>query len=165
MVMSFLIAVAWSSDGVRRRALPIFVAAVVAVGLGVSAAYVSYYQNTGENALSILPAGCVKPLGGFLIIASSLGYNDSISHGAPSKSWPVLDVTRGTDVTITVCNTYSQTVGFQVEHYLSQTTETVPPDRVITVNFLANQAGSFVIYCTTFSAIHVYLQGGAVNVI
>jgi hypothetical protein len=112
-----------------------------------------------------LPAGCVRQSGGFLIIASSLGYNDSIAHGAPVKSWPVLEVTKGTDVTITLCNTYSQAVGFQVSHYLAGETETIMPGQVLSVSFIANQTGTFVIYCSIFNPIHIYLQGGELNVL
>jgi len=99
------------------------------------------------------------------VIASSLGYNDSMAHGAPVKSWPVLRVANGTDVNITVCNTYSDAVGFQVSHYLDDKTEAVQPGRVINVSFLADQTGTFLIYCSVFNPIHIYLQGGELVVL
>lgn len=161
MVISFLVAIAWSPK-VERLVLPIFLVAVLVIGLSVSAAYLS--GSSSDNIQSRLPAGCARPAEGFLLIASSLGYNDSVNHGAPVKSWPVLDVPKGSEVTITVCNTYLQPVGFQVMHYLENPTQVIAPGHIITVNFVADQTGSFLIYCSVFSAIHLYLQGGEVNV-
>jgi hypothetical protein len=165
MVVSFLVAVLWSSK-VRRRVVLASLAAVITIGLVASTFYVASSPSIGDAGVqSILPAGCTRPVGGFLIIASSLGYNDSIAHGAPVKSWPVLAVTEGTDVSITVCNTYSQAIGFQVTHYLADKTEAISPGRVIKVSFFANQTGVFTIYCATFNPIHIYLQGGELNVL
>ena len=161
MVLSFLIALVWSSK-LDSRFKVVFLVAFASVGLVASTAYLSDSQNTAQ---SVLPAGCVKQMGGFLIIASSLGYNDSIAHGAPAKSWPVLDVTKGTNVNITLCNTYSQAVGFQVTHYLTDKLETIQPGQVINVSFFANETGSFQIYCSVFNPIHLYLQGGELNVL
>jgi len=161
MVVSFLVAILWSTR-TKRRLVTVLLATVLAVGIGASAA--SLAASPGLGALASLPAGCVRPEGGFLIVASSMGYNDSIAHGAPVKSWPVLDVPQGEDVAITVCNTYSQAVGFQVTHYLSQEIQAIQPGQVLKVNFVANEAGSFDIYCAVFNPIHIYLQGGELNV-
>jgi hypothetical protein len=161
MVVSLLVALVWSSKASKRVGAA-FVVVILAIGI---LAWTAYLTDTGSNAQAVLPSGCVRQTGGFLIIASSLGYNDSIAHGAPAKSWPVMDVTKGTDVNITLCNTYSQTVGFQVAHYLSARTETVLPGQVVSVSFLANLTGTFTIYCSVFNPIHVYLQGGELNVI
>ena len=137
---------------------------VVILSIGIFA-WTAYFADSGGDTQALLPAGCVRQAGGFLIIASSLGYNDSIAHGAPVKSWPVMDVTKGTDVNITLCNTYSQTIGFQVAHYLSEKIDTVLPGQVASVSFLANQTGTFNIYCAVFNPIHIYLQGGELNVL
>jgi hypothetical protein len=161
MVVSFLIALVWSSK-LERRLRAILLVVVMSIGLVGSAAYL---VDTQGNTQSLLPSGCSRQAGGFLIIASSLGYNDSVAHGAPTKSWPVLQVTKGTDVNITLCNTYSQAVGFQVTHYLTSETQTIQPGQVINVRFLANQTGTFLIYCSIFTPIHLYLQGGELNVL
>ncbi len=160
MVVSFLVALAWSSK-LQKRFAAVILAAVISIGLVSSTAYLADFTS----AQTILPVGCARQAGGFLIIASSLGYNDSIAHGAPSKSWPVLDVTKGTDVNITLCNTYSQVVGFQVTHYLADKTVTVMPGQVVNLSFVASETGTFLIYCSTFNPIHVYLQGGELNVL
>lgn len=161
MAVSFLAALLWSST-TRRRAGLAFTVAIIAVALLASAAYVS---SSGVGAPSPLPAGCVRPEGGFLIVGSSLGYNDSIVHGAPVKPWPILDVSNGSDVAITICNTYAQPLGFQVAHYLDGKTEAIRPGQALTVSFVADETGTFLIYCSVLSPIHVYLQGGEVNVV
>jgi len=161
MVFSLLLALVWSSKLGKRSGVA-FLVVILSVSIF---AWTAYFASSGSNAQAVLPTGCVRQTGGFLIIASSLGYNDSIAHGAPVKSWPVMDVTKGTDVNITLCNTYSQTIGFQVAHYLSDNTDTVLPGQVVSVSFLANQTGTFTIYCAVFSPIHIYLQGGELNVL
>jgi hypothetical protein len=161
MGVSFLVALLWSSKS-RRRAGLAFAAAMIAVAVVASAAYVS---GTGASALAPLPAGCVRPADGFLIVGSSLGYNDSIVHGAPVRPWPILDVANGSDVAITVCNTYAQPLGFQVAHYLDDKIEAIDPGQALRVSFVADETGTFLIYCSVLSPIHVYLQGGEVNVV
>jgi hypothetical protein len=120
-------------------------------------------SSTGSN--QPLPAGCVKPAGGFLIIASASGYNDSIEHGAPAKSWPILDVAQGQNVTIVVCNVDHQSHGFQIEHYYDSSEVTVQPGEVLRVpSFVATEAGNFEIICDIPCTIHPYMQSGLLTV-
>ncbi len=108
-----------------------------------------------------LPAGCVKPADGFLIVASQLGYNDSVDHGVPENSWPVVDVQQGQNVTIVVCNTDPvEPHGFQIDNYYDTGTVSIAPGQVLTVSFVANKAGTFRIYCNIFCAIHWAMQSG-----
>lgn len=158
MGVSFLVAMLWSA-GARRRVGLGSLAVFVAIALFASAAYAA-----GSAGGPALPAGCVRPAGGFLIVGSSMGYNDSVAHGAPVKPWPILDVTNGSDVAITVCNTYGEPLGFQVAHYFDSKIESISPGQAITVSFVADEVGTFTIYCSVLSPIHVYLQGGEVNV-
>jgi hypothetical protein len=161
MVVSLLAALIWPTRLQKRFAVVLLVV-IVSVGLVASTAY---FADSSGNAQFILPAGCVKQTSGFLIIASSLGYNDSIAHGSPAKSWPIMDVTKGTQVNITLCNTYSQAVGFQVTHYLVDKVEIILPGQVVNVSFFADQTGTFLIYCSILNPIHIYLQGGELNVV
>jgi hypothetical protein len=162
MGVSFLVALLWSSTS-RRRAGLAFAVTIIAVAVVASTAYVSGSGAIG-GVLAPLPVGCVRPAGGFLIVGSSFGYNDSIAHGAPVKPWPILDVSNGSDVAITVCNMYAQPLGFQVVHYLDDRVEAIRPGQAVTVSFVADETGTFLIYCSVLSPIHVYLQGGEVNV-
>ena len=135
-------------------------AAVIAVGALVSATYLS---DLSRNS-STLPPGCAKPAGGFLIIAGdspgNVGYNDSEGHGAPTNPWPIITVQKGTTVNITVCNTDRQAHGFNISHYYDSSIETVAPGQVIRVQFVADEAGTFRIYCAIFCTIHVFMQSG-----
>lgn len=161
MVVSFLLSLLWTQR-FKRYLKVLFPVVVVLLALVVLTAYAS--NSTIDSSLQALPAGCVKPAGGFLIIANSLGYNDSVEHGAPAGSWPILAIEDGSQVTITICNTYQQTVSFQVAHYLQGKTETIEPGHTLTLSFLANEKGTFAIYCAIFCAIHLYLQGGELRV-
>jgi heme/copper-type cytochrome/quinol oxidase subunit 2 len=113
-----------------------------------------------------LPQGCVRPAGGYLIIANQYGYNDSVLQGAgPTKAWPVIDVSQGQDVKITVCNVDPiQSHGFQVGNYDDKTVHSIAPGQVLTVSFLANTAGDFPIYCAIFCTIHLFMEYGQLRV-
>ena len=142
----------------KNKKVVIVVLAVVLVGAGVTFAF--YLFSGGRTSTVHLPAGCTKPSDGFLIVASNRGYNDSVDHGVPEKNWPVLNVTQGQTVNITVCNTDFQAHGFQVTHYFDSTIETVVPGQVLHVSFVATEAGQFRIYCNIFCSIHWAMQSG-----
>ncbi len=137
----------------RRTTLAIIAVVVIVASVVVFA----YYVNLKKGCQS-------KPDQGFLIVASADGYNDSIVHGAPQNSWPVISVPKGATVTITVCNSDRQAHGFQVSHYLDSPIETVAPGQTITVSFVANQTGTFKIYCSIFCTIHAFMQNGSIIV-
>jgi len=139
-----------------RRTQIVLLMTGIAVFFLVSAVYVS---GLGKNQ-SALPPGCTRPSGGYLIIASINGYNDSIAHGAPFKSWPIINVTEGSTVRLTICNADKQAHGFEISHYYDSAVETVPPGQTITVSFVADQTGSFQVYCDVFCTIHVFMQNG-----
>jgi hypothetical protein len=144
----------------------IVVVLLVVVLLGVGATTTLYLLSIGATPGSRpLPPGCVKPADGYLIVASSTGYNDSIGHGAPEKNWPIITVKQGQNVTIVVCDVDVQAHGFQIAHYWAPPpVVTIVPGQVYTVNFIASQVGSFQIYCDIFCSIHVYMQSGQLNV-
>jgi hypothetical protein len=139
---------------------------VVAVALiGASATTVFYLASKGRNTTTTTLGGeCVKPADGFLIVASSRGYNDSIDHGAPENSWPIINVQQGQTVNITVCNTDFQAHGFQVSYYFASSVVTVVPGQVLHVSFVASKTGQFRIYCNIFCSIHPFMQNGLLNV-
>ena len=147
----------------------IILVVLVVVLVGASATTALYLSSRGGGGASRpLPAGCVKPPGGFLIIASNLGFNDSETHGAPAKSWPIINVKQGQTVSITVCNVDVQSHGFQITHYYDVPNVgvvTVVPGQVLKVPpFVADEAGSFTIYCSIFCSVHIYMQSGLLNV-
>ena len=145
--------------------------AISAVGVaGVALAFVLMLQAGGSrpvgmgSSTSDLPSGCLKPVNGYLIIADEGGFNDSKLHGAPTASWPIINVTQGSMVTILVCNTDRVAHGFQVNNYYDSNIESVGPGQVIRVSFVANKAGTFGIYCSIRCPPHIFMQSGALRV-
>jgi hypothetical protein len=138
---------------------------LVVVLLGVGATTALYLASRGGSPPGRpLPSGCVKPAGGFLVVASGTGYNDSMGHGVPEENWPIITVEQGQNVTIVVCNIDVQPHGFQVTHYDDQSEVTIVPGQVYRVSFVADQAGSFAIYCEIFCTIHWAMQSGLLKV-
>ncbi len=132
-------------------------------------AYVFYAPAGQAVATTHLPPWCVKPSGGYLIVANLDGYNDSraknVAAGKGIGSWPIINVNRGANVTITVCNTDSdQAHGFQIRYYLDNKTNYVLPGKSMTVSFIATQKGNFAIYCGIFCTVHVFMQSGKLSV-
>ena len=143
----------------RRKRL--LVPAVIAVVLAAVLIGIYFAGVSGGKSNSSLPSGCTKPAGGFLIIASNQGYNDSIGHGAPNKNWPIITVHKGQTVSITVCNTDTQAHGFQITYYYDSFIQSIAPNTVLHVPpFVANETGSFRIYCDIFCTIHIFMQSG-----
>jgi hypothetical protein len=113
-----------------------------------------------------LPAGCTRPAGGFLIIMSEYGYNDSVLEGAgPAKAWPVITVAQASVVNITVCNVdTSQAHGFQISNYYDSEIVSVDPGQILKVSFVATKEGTFTIYCAIFCSIHLFMEYGQLRV-
>lgn len=146
----------------NRRLLFLAIAVAVIGASGILAVTLPGLNNvsTSTSALT-LPSGCVKPAGGFLIIASQLGFNDSVNHGVPEDNWPVMNVRLGQNVTIVVCNADpSQAHGFQIDHYYVAQLVSIASGDVLRVSFVASQAGSFRVYCQIFCTIHWAMQSG-----
>ncbi|HZW85709.1 MAG TPA: cupredoxin domain-containing protein [Nitrososphaerales archaeon] len=133
-----------------RLGLPVLVLVVVVVSAAASLALLGGLGHVSTTS----------KVEAFTIIASVKGYNDSIDHGVPQSLWPVIQVSNGTMVQITVYNQDTQAHGFQITHYYDSSIETVSPGQKITVTFIANQKGTFKIYCSIFCTIHAFMQSG-----
>ncbi len=127
---------------------------------------VSYYWpslNTPANQpLTAQTTACVKPPGYFLLVANLSGYNDSVDHiqSAPNQPWPVIRVSRGDQVNILVCNLddYSPH-GFAIQHYLDAGVALMPHE-TYRISFIADEDGTFLMYCTIFCPVHYAMQQG-----
>jgi hypothetical protein len=95
-----------------------------------------------------------------LIIASASGFNDSVDHGVPQNPWPVVHTALGSTLNITVMNIDHQSHGFQVAHYYDNNIVAIPAGQSIHVSFVANQAGTFQIYCEIPCTVHWAMQSG-----
>ena len=120
-------------------------------------------SSSCSSSTTVLPPGCTEPAGGFLIVASHLGYNESELHGAgitPGVTWPKMTVTQGQTVNITVCNTDVQAHSFEIEYYEQGEANTLVPQQVLHFSFVASKAGTFQVYCEIPCSIHIYMQSG-----
>jgi FtsP/CotA-like multicopper oxidase with cupredoxin domain len=118
--------------------------------------------------------GCPSPqyivgASNFQIVASVDGFNGSAlapysSNGTQRVPWPVIQVTKGSEVSITVCNVDKQAHGFQIAHYYDSSIFTVAPGQSIRVTFVADQAGTFRVYCSILCSIHWAMQDGELEV-
>ena len=78
--------------------------------------------------------------------------------------WPIIQVPLGDTVVITVINNNSREIhGFAIVHY-DDRGFSLAPGQQHTITFVANEAGTFRMYCNVFCAIHPYMQNGAVIV-
>jgi hypothetical protein len=140
------------------------VAAVIIVGVAATSGFYVLSLNKGTSSSSTLPAGCTKPANGFLIVASNLGYNDSELYSGKG-SWPIINVTQGSTVNITVCNTANYAHGFQISNYYQSSIVTIQPGEVLHIPaFVADKSGNFLIYCSIPCPIHIYMQYGKLSV-
>lgn len=149
----------------------LILAVITLAGVVASSAVLVGGFNSSQGAVVELPTmklppGCTRPEGGYLIIMSKYGYNDSVLEGAgPTKSWPVITVAQGSLVNITVCNAdTTQAHGFQISAYYDNAIVGVDPGKVIDVSFVATIAGNFRIYCAIFCTIHLFMEYGQLRV-
>jgi hypothetical protein len=146
------------TNSTRKILVVIAIVAIAAVAVTIP------FFVLGKNGQSTLPAGCVKPVGGFLIVASDLGFNDSENYFGKG-SWPIVNVTQGSTVNITVCDSGNYAHGFQIANYYQGSLVTLEPGDVIHVPaFVASQSGNFLIYCSIPCPIHQFMQYGQLRV-
>jgi heme/copper-type cytochrome/quinol oxidase subunit 2 len=90
---------------------------------------------------------------------------ESYCHYKPlGTQWPVIRVHQGDTVIITVIINDSREIhGFAIVHYDDRGFST-PPGQQHTITFVADEAGTFRMYCNVFCAIHPYMQNSAVIV-
>ena len=139
--------------------------AAVAAVLGAGIILGMGTEAGGATSGTVLPAWCVRPANGFLIVQSKYGYNDSITEGAGlSKPWPVVTVKEGQTVNIAVCNIDVEAHGFQIANYVDGSINAVEPGKVLSVSFVATKQGSFLIYCAIPCSIHFFMQFGQLKV-
>jgi heme/copper-type cytochrome/quinol oxidase subunit 2 len=81
-----------------------------------------------------------------------------------TAQWPIIRVHAGDTVILTVINNNSREIhGFAIVHYDNRGFSLAPGQRH-TISFVANEVGSFRMYCNVFCAIHPYMQNGVLIV-
>ncbi len=92
----------------------------------------------------------------FTIYMSERGFNDSSKY---IGSWPIMRVTQGQTVTIRVINAEGvEAHGFEIDHYF--TGISLRPNQLYDVTFVADQTGTFRVFCNIFCAVHSFMQNG-----
>lgn len=112
------------------------------------------------NATSTSPSATVT----FTIIESDPGNNYEGMNGSAyhlSVQWPIITVHQGQRVVIHIYNcASSESHGFAITNYFNAGV-TVRPGQSYTLTFVANQKGSFRMFCSIFCSIHPLMQNGA----
>jgi hypothetical protein len=155
-----------NAQGSERRCRTnklVAVAIMAALIVGVTVSYYWPSLNTPANQpLETKSGSCVRPPGYFLIISDLKGFNDSVNHlrNAPNDAWPVIRVHLGDTVNMIVCNLddYSPH-GFAIEHYFDGGTALMPHES-FKISFIADEVGTYMIYCTILCPVHAYMLSG-----
>ncbi len=126
-------------------------AIAVVVGLVSGATLIALYSNVPAGTTSTTRQVSVT------IVMSHQGFNGSAFTTPP---WPVLSVHQGETVTIRLENEDPvEAHGFAISHYLDGGV-TVRPGETYSFSFVADQQGTFTVYCNIFCTVHVYMQKG-----
>jgi nitrous oxide reductase len=136
---------------------------VVITGFSV-AAYTFHFFGPGTRNCGARPTNLPASSTYFVVVMANegmnVGFNGSAFH---SSSWPIMNVTLGSSVTIHVINNDTvQSHGFAIQSYF--TGFALGPGTCRDVTFTANQLGSFTVYCSINCTIHVLMQNGRLNV-
>jgi hypothetical protein len=147
---------------VKGSLLAVIVLAVVIASAGAIAFALGPISSDSHVENVVSNPGCVKTEGGYLIVASDSGFNDSSVHlqADPSQPYPLITVAQGSNVTITVCTTSKVEMhGFAIDYYFPVGKVLAPKDS-FTVTFQAEKTGIFSIYCNVLCPIHEWMLQG-----
>jgi len=142
--------------------LAVVLTATVGVGSIIAFSYAGILR--GETSQSSSTGQVVH----FTIIESDppdplAGMNGSY-YKPLTTQWPIIRVHLGDTVILTVINNNSREIhGFAIVYYDSRGFSLAPGQRH-TITFIADEDGSFRIYCNVFCAIHPYMQNGVLIV-
>jgi heme/copper-type cytochrome/quinol oxidase subunit 2 len=148
----------------RKVQILTVIAVIAAIGVGSAsafwyAAFLSSQPSQSSSSIQVVH---------FTIIESDppdpmAGMNGSY-YKPLGTQWPIIRVQLGETVIITVMNNDSREIhGFAIVHY-DDRGFSLAPGQQHTITFVANEAGTFRMYCNVFCAIHPYMQNGAVIV-
>src|SRR3989442_6484131 len=146
------------------RGILVIVLIVVAVSGFLAAAYTFHFFGLGTTNCWARPTNVPTSSAYFVVVMANEGMNVGFNGSKfQSVSWPVMNVTLGTTVTIHVINKDTvQSHGFAIQRYFSGFA--LGPGTCGNVTFTADQLGSFTVYCNISCSIHVFMQNGKVNV-
>jgi heme/copper-type cytochrome/quinol oxidase subunit 2 len=115
----------------------------------------------GAYYLGFFNAGGTHSSVRITIIMSEQGFNDSKAHGVP---WPIMNVTKGQNVTIHVQNDDTfYPHGFVINHYFDAGIK-LGPGQAHDIMFVADQTGTFLVYCNIICPVHQSMLNGQLSV-
>ena len=144
------------------------VLAVIIATLSVGSIIVFSYTGVPKTSSSAQPSSPSGQIVHFTIIESDppdplAGMNGSY-YKPLGTQWPIIRIHQGDTVIITVINDNSREIhGFAIVHY-DDRGFSLAPGQGQTISFVANEVGSFRMYCNVFCAIHPYMQNGVLIV-
>lgn len=120
--------------------------------------------NTAKSVLGIANGSSrTSSVVSFTIVDSDPGTNYEGMNGSAyhlNAPWPVIEVREGQTVVITVYNCApSEAHGFAITHYFNSGAA-IPAGQSYNLTFVADDVGTFRIYCNIFCAIHPLMQNG-----
>jgi heme/copper-type cytochrome/quinol oxidase subunit 2 len=125
---------------------------IIAIGiaggaLGVLTVQPWHFISLPKGASTL--EGCDRPSGYVSIVLDSSGFNNS------GRSFPnLLQYKLGQTVNLLVCNLDSVDAhGLVIDHYFV-TGVTLRPGQSYKISFVANDAGTFLIYCNVLCPVH-----------
>lgn len=154
----------WFSGSRRTRLVLAIVVIVVVITAFFSAAYVLHLFGPGTTSCWARPSNAPANSAYFVIVMANEGMNVGFNGSRfQPGSWPIMNVTLGSVVTIHVINNDTvQSHGFAIQRYFSGLT--LGPGTCRNVTFAADQPGPFLVYCNISCTIHVFMQNGRLNV-
>jgi nitrous oxide reductase len=137
---------------------------VVAVSGFFAAAYTFHFFGFGTTNCRVRPTSVPASSAYFVVVMANEGMNVGFNGSKfQSGSWPIMNVTMGTTVTIHVINNDTvQSHGFAIQRYFGGFA--LGPGRCSDVTFATDQLGSFTVYCYISCSIHIFMQDGKLNV-
>lgn len=147
----------------------LLIAASVIVVIAVGAVLVAIYSNAFniDNYFNSSTNNNSGSTAYFTIIISDHAPNEGMNGSAikgTTAVWPVIHVHIGQKVVINVQMVNAdEPHGFAIDNYFPAGV-TLRPGEFYQVTFIANQAGTFRMYCNVFCAIHPLMQNGQVIV-
>jgi nitrous oxide reductase len=142
----------------------VIVLIVVVVSGFFATAYTFHFFGLGTTNCWVRPASVPASSTYLVVVMANEGMNVGFNGSKfQSGSWPIMNVTLGTTVTIHVINNDTvQSHGFAIQRYFCGFA--LGPGTCGNVTFTADQLGSFTVYCSISCSIHVFMQNGKVNV-
>ncbi len=135
---------------VPRVFLAVAVGGIILFGIGIAfeLGYLPGNRNNGAIASNQTY---------FTIVMSSTGFNGSANLPG---AWPVMKASKGQTITIRVINNDPvESHGLAISHYFDGGVA-LRPHEFHDIVFVADQTGTFRVYCNIFCAIHPLMQNG-----